>query len=297
MIDAHADDVEAERISSAGISAMHYTTNDSNRLSGFDADLELPVTSYDLLAKTMVRYADDSLGQVNMESFQAGARHHISKNMNVGWGAGAAIFHNAEHPTFMATFKLDNDRFKMQAVIERTPLYQTARIIRNAIMFYGMDSKLAVYVHDRFVPQIEASVQSYSDNNASYRFRGDLPIKLLSEPVKLTIGYRQERTAFSRQSGGGYFDPNSLNSYQGVMTASGSINIFSFHAEIFGGTQTVERYRTFTRNNFTGVYTYARIDSVGPFAIILDAEASDYSLSSVSGFRYMQGALRIETNW
>jgi len=296
IADAHADPDPA-RLSSAGISAMHYATNDKNRSSGFDADLEVPVTSYDLLAKAMVRYADDPQGQVNMESFLAGARHNISKNINIGLGAGAAIFKNIEYPTFMTNLKFNNNLFKTQTMIERSPLYQTAAIIRNEIMFYGMDSKLGVHIADRFEPKAEASLRSYSDNNASYRIRGDLPIKLLSEPVKITIGYRQEHTAFRRQSGSGYFDPSSLTSYQGVMTLSGAIKLFSFHAEIFGGTQHVDRYGAFTKNGFAGVYTYARVDGVGPFAIIVDAEASDYALSSVSGFSYMQGSLRVETSW
>jgi hypothetical protein len=67
----------------------------------------------------------------------------------------------------------------------------------------------------------------------------------------------------------GYFDPDSVKSYQLVTILSGAFPPFSFYVEAFGGVQQVRRFGASSKNNFIGVYSYARVDGIGPVSFNL----------------------------
>jgi hypothetical protein len=287
---AWADDVTGPACSVGG---SYYQNSDNTRRHDESLDVVIPLTHLALTIEGDSRWGNDARGNAASQEVLVGLNYHRSASCSLQGRFGLVRFDGAAKPAGMLDLLNKGDAGEMRLRAEYTPLFETAEMIRNEIMFAGIELDGKVPLSRRLTPAARLFLRDYSDNNDSVRARGDLPCAVILSPVRWELGYRQEYAAFRRQTHGGYFDPDELHAFQAVSSFSYWKEELEAYAEVFGGVQKSRRSGNSSADKFLGVYAEAVLKNLGLFQLALTAEGDDYSLGSASGFRHLQIGVRL----
>ncbi|HQH26567.1 MAG TPA: hypothetical protein PLP17_04150 [Oligoflexia bacterium] len=271
----------------------YYADSDGNDRVDTIAGFEVPFEQSAGLFEAVRRWAEDDAGEESQNQAAAGLRYRLSNQLFTQATAGAAFYGDTVRGAGRGSVAFSAEHYRVELRLERSALYETVEILRNRIMYYGAELQGTVKAAERFSPKILWVLRDYSDDNSSLRFRADLPFALYTKPLVWTLGCRQEYTSYERQSRGGYFDPDRLNSFQLVTALSGEQEDFSGYAEVFGGYQDSRRYGSNASDNFAGFYGEMTYAGFRPFSVSFVGEGGNYALMSDSGFKYLQVTLKL----
>jgi len=287
---ARAGDFGPPAISVGG---AYYQNSDHARRHDEGLDAVIPLSLRALTIEAASRWGHDPRGNAASQQVLFGVNDDSFSPWTLRGRGGAVRFDSGAKPAGMLDILGKADAGEVRLRAEYTPLFETADMIRNEIMFAGIELGGKAALSRRFNPAARLFLRDYSDNNDSVKARGDLPWAVTLSPVRWEFGYRQEYAAFRRQSNGGYFDPDALHSFQAVSSASYWREQAEAYAEVFGGLQQSRRSGNRSTDGFFGVYAEAVLRKLGAFEVALTAEADDYSLGSASGFRHLQIGVRL----
>ncbi len=287
---ARADDLRAPAYSAG---ATYYENSDNDRRHDESLGAVMPLTRLALTIEGDARWASDPLGSAATQEILFGLVGAPSPTSSLEGRFGLVRFDAGAKPAGLLQGQQNSGAGQLGLRLEYTPLFETAEMIRNEIMFAGIELHGKASLSPRFNPAARLFLRDYSDNNDSVRVRGDLPCAVILSSIRWELGYRQEYTGFRRQTHHGYFDPDELHSFQAVSSLSYWTERLQAYAEVFGGIQKSRRFGISSTDSFVGGYAEAALKKVGPFEFALTAEGDDYSLGSASGFRHVQFGLRL----
>jgi hypothetical protein len=276
-----------------GVGGVYYENSDGDRRHDESLDGAIPLHHLVLTVEGVSHWGNGPLGSAASQELLFGFNGGHSFPGSPKGRVGFVRFDAGAKPAGMLEVQEKGDAGELRLRAEYTPLFETAEMIRNEIMFAGIELRGKALLSRRLSPAVQLFLRDYSDNNDSVRARGDLPCAVILSPVHWELGYRQEYAAFRRQTRGGYFDPDELNSFQAVSSISYWKEQLQAYAEIFGGLQKSRTSGNSSTDGFVGVYAEAVLKTSGSFQFGLTAEGDDYSLGSASGFRHVQIGVRL----
>jgi len=172
-------------------------------------------------------------------------------------------------------------------------LSDTAGVSRNHI--HALNSALSVAYRptDRISLSASYGYRDYSDDNNAHDVMGSARYLLFRKPAAIAIGYRVRYLDFSRQSGGGYFDPYNFISNALFVNLSFENGLMYGYLEPYGG------YQSFTRNE-EGNYSFfgGGAGMIGyrftkHLAAEATAEGGNYALGASGAYTYYQIGARL----
>jgi len=277
----------------ASVNGTYYENSDHSRRHDESIDAVVPLADFALTFEAASRSGADPRGHASTQEALFGVNARSAAVGDIQARAGVVRFEAGGAPAGSLAIRYPFDAGEVRTRVEYTPLFETADMVRNEIMFAGIELGGRARLHPRFNPNSQIFLRQYSDNNGSIKVRGNLPFAVLLDPIRVELGYRQEYAAFRRQSHGGYFDPDELHSFQGFGSVSYWEETLHGYAEIFGGGQTSRRGGIQSRDQFAGFYVEGGVTIGASFRFALVAEGDDYALGSASGFRHVQTTLRL----
>lgn len=279
-----------------GADGIYYQDSDGNRRHDEALWAKIALDGLSVTATGISHAAHDPSGSPDSQEAFVGIETQLPWSVDLEAKAGIAQFHDraSASGSLRAGRKATWGEAEIKA--EYSPLFETAEILRNRILFAGLELAGKAALHPRFRPGLRVVLRDYSDHNQSIRVRGDLPLAIVLAPLRWELGYRQEFASYRRQSGSGYFDPSELNAYQAVTSFGYWSERIEAYGEVYGGLQTSRRYANDNSDAFYGFYMEIAVDHVGPLKLAVTAEGGDYSLDSTGGFRHVQAGLRISNS-
>jgi hypothetical protein len=272
----------------------YYQDSDDNCRHDELFEAMVPLADLSLAMEGELRWATDPRGSAAAQELLLGVDSEFFPGWLLRGRVGVARFDAVAGPAGMIEARNRRTAGEVRLRVERAPLSETAEMMRNEVMFTGLDlGGRTLLLGRRVSPSARLLLRDYSDNNGSIRVRGDLPFAVLLAPVRWQIGYRQDFASFRRQSGSGYFDPDELHSFQGVSSIGYWAERAELYAEIFGGGQSTKRYGTRIDDQFLGFYVEGALRVAGSVRVALTVEGDDYALGAASGFRHVQAGVRI----
>ncbi len=287
-----ADDLTEKQLA-VGVGGRYYENSDNDNRYDQSLDAVLPLTDSTLTVAADSHWATAPAGNAASQELLVGLKDVHFHSYSLTGAVGLVRFDAGVTGAGLFEAQQDSDAGRLRFRAEYTPLFETAQMIRNEIMFAGIELYGKASLTPRVHPSLDVFLRSYSDNNDSLRVRGNLPFAVVLTPVRWELGYREEYAAFRRQTNHGYYDPGELNSFQGVSSMSYWTEKLEAYAEAFGGLQKSTRAGTTSVDAFAGFYAEAALRVIAAFEIALTAEADDYALATASGFRHVQIGVRL----
>jgi tetratricopeptide (TPR) repeat protein len=210
-----------------------------------------------------------------------------------GIGGSVGLADSGRFITWNARGDLDIPDGSIGVRVGEEALSDTAGVSRNHI--HALNSVLSVAYRptDRIFLSASYGYRDYSDDNNAHDVMGSASYLVFRKPATIAIGYRARYLDYSRQSGGGYFDP-----YNFISNAL-FVNLSFENGPIYGYLEPYGGYQSFTRNE-EGNYSWfgGGAGMIGyrftkHLAAEATAEGGNYALGASGAYTYYQIGARL----
>lgn len=199
---------------------------------------------------------------------------------------------NSQHVTWQVKTETEIMNGHIGIRISKDGLPVTAELIENGIRVISA----LIYTQQRLTDRLSVygsySYRDYSDSNNANDFFISTNYRIYGMNPLLHIGYRFRYLNFSRQSGGGYFDPNDFFSHQLFSTLSFNKGKFYGYLEPFVGYESYRRNNKNTGDFVGGGNGYLGYRLSKYFFIELNSEGGNYA-GTTAGWNYYQFGTRL----
>ncbi len=287
---ARADDPTERTVSVEG---RYYQDSVDDRRYDQSLDAVIPLAHRAFTIAANSHWSTDPRGNAASQELLLGVKNEPVRSYSLTGAVGLVRFDAGVTAAGLFEAQHTSDAGQLRLRAEYTPLFDVPDMIRNEIMFAGLELYGKATLSQRVRPSADVFLRDYSDNNDSIRVRGDLPYAVLLAPVRWEFGYRQEYAAFRRRTLHVYFDPGGLNAFQAFSSVSYWTEAVHADAEVYGGVQKSTRSGSTSVDEFSGLYAEAAAKTLGSFEIGFTVDADDYALATPGGFRHVQVGLKL----
>ena len=177
-------------------------------------------------------------------------------------------------------------RLRYSVDVERDVFDETAQIVSNQIRRTEADLLASFRISDRWRFDGNLELYDFSDDNDGWRLELTPQYALRAGNPSVRVGYRRIHSAFARQSGGGYFDPDHLRGDQLVVLAAMNGERLRGDMELFVGQQVTRRFGQRQRDEVLGGSARLAYDFNPHVSLEAEVEGGNFSLLSAGGFEY-----------
>lgn len=268
-----------------------YEDSDGNRSHKYTLLISSLVHDWQVEAGYKHTQADEGSNAQRAAEFQVRtATKRIAHFGILGLEAGLGAARLGEDAELFLTGRLKIDTTlrigALRLSVAREALTTTAQLIQNTIRMTKVSLGLSRPLTARLSILAEYHYREYSDDNQAHDVQVAAQYTVLRQEPQLDIGYRVRWLDFTRQSGGGYFDPHGFMSPQVFGALAFERERFFGYVEASFGYQSFRRNRSTTNDFFGAGAGVFGIHLASTLRLTLNIEGGNYALGTSSGFNY-----------
>lgn len=262
-----------------------YTLGYGFRLKGWRGRLSYVYTSA----------SDDEARENNESSLSVNFNSKITDLTDLRAGLGMTTLNNGSN-TFLTgnagiSYVIGNNTLGMD--ISRSFLTTTAELIENRVWMNNYYLSSNYRFNSKVSLNTSVGYRDYSDDNTSFDIQISPRYILLAENPRAVIGYRVRYLDFTKDSTGGYFDPDRFISHELFSAISYEKGRFYFSIEPYAGYQSFHISGDSKNDILGGGNGILRYKLRSNVSVEVSAEGGNYAMSSASGFRYYMTGMRL----
>ena len=273
----------------------YFKDSDDNRLNRYSLGYGFWADNWKVDLKYRHTEADDDIRDEKSEELSLNAYSRFTEYFGIGGGIGVNNSGRGDSSTFpTGNMRADVTVFNatIGANIVRDVLTDTAELIDNGIIITNTGFYITRDLNSRISLYGGYNYKDYSDGNSANDWQSSVRCLVYSKP-SVSIGYRFRYLNYSRQSRGGYFDPEDFISHQlfgSVYFEKGRL-YGSF--EPYFGYESFERYNNLENDFFAGGSGLLGYKIKERVSLEINGEGGNYAVESTAGYTYYLAGLRI----
>ncbi len=280
-----------------GAGYSHYGDSDDNRTYRYFLDYGFWLDNWKMDFHYRHTGAKDNSSDVGAEELSFKTYSKPKEFLGLGGGVGVVQFKNGTNSNFL-TWNMRTDVNVWNGVaglaLSGEGITDTAQLIKNQIRATSLGLSLSQRLMDRVFILGSYSYRDYSDSNHVNDFLFSPAYSIYTRNPTINLGYRFRYLNFSRQSGGGYFDPHDFISHQAFISLSFEHEKFYVYIEPYGGYQSFNRYGENKADFFGGGSGTLGLNLSKNILLEVNAEGGNYAMGAAAGFNYYLVGIRLQ---